>query len=90
MKARNHRRYAQLENTFFEEGVNGHVPHEGSIYDKLPAMMKMVKASFATAGCGTIDEMHDNAILEIQSFASLQDGDVHGMTQVQMAQEIVL
>ncbi len=90
MKARNYRRYAQLEKTFFEEGVNGHVPHEGSIYDKLPPMMQMVRASFATAGCSTIDEMHEHAILETQSLASLQDGDVHAMTQVQMAQEVVV
>ena len=53
-------------------------------------MMQMVRASFATAGCSTIDEMHEHAILETQSLASLQDGDVHAMTQVQMAQEVVV
>lgn len=34
-KASNHRRYAQLKELFFEEGIMGYVPHLGSIYDKL-------------------------------------------------------
>ena len=88
MKARNNRRYAQLEKSFFEEGVDGHVPHEGSVYEKLPAIMQMVGASLATAGCRSLDELHDQAVLEIQSLASLQDSEVHSMVPVHMMQEV--
>ncbi len=78
-KARNHRRYAQLTEMAFEEGVDGYVPHVGSIYDHLTVMLQMVRASCATAGCGTIDELHDHAVLERQSPQALQDGMIHGM-----------
>jgi len=88
MKARNNRRYAQLDKSFFEEGVDGHVPHEGSVYDKLPVIMQMVGASIATAGCRTLDELHDQAVLEIQSLVSLQDSEVHSMVPVHMMQEV--
>ena len=60
-KARNHRRYAQLKNLFFEEGITGYVPHLGSIYDKLPIVLQVLRASMATAGCRTIDELHETA-----------------------------
>jgi IMP dehydrogenase/GMP reductase len=79
LRARNHRRYAQLPELFFEEGVVGYVPHAGSIYDKLPVIMQMVRAAFATTGCRTIDALHTHAVLERQSPVALQDGQIHGM-----------
>src|SRR5207245_527505 len=52
-RARNHRRYTQLPELFFEEGAGGYVPHAGSIYDKLPVLLQMVRAALATTGCRT-------------------------------------
>jgi len=40
--------YAQLPELFFEEDVGGYVPHAGSIYDKLPVIMQMLRAALAT------------------------------------------
>jgi IMP dehydrogenase/GMP reductase len=79
LRARNHRRYAQLPELFFEEGIVGYVPHAGSIYDKLPVIMQMVRAALATTGCRTIDALHTHAVLERQSPVALQDSQIHGM-----------
>jgi IMP dehydrogenase/GMP reductase len=79
LRARNHRRYAQLPEIFFEEGIVGYVPHAGSIYDKLPVIVQMVQAALATAGCRTIDALHAHAVLERQSPLAQQDGRIHDM-----------
>ena len=83
LKARNHRRYAQIEDIFFEEGIVGHVPHAGSVYDKLPVIMQMIRSACATAGCRSLDELHEHAVLERQSPVALQDGELHGIVPVQ-------
>jgi IMP dehydrogenase / GMP reductase domain len=82
LRARNHRRYAQLPELFFEEGVVGYVPHTGSIYDKLPVLLQMVRAALATTGCRTIDTLHTHAVLERQSPVALQDSQIHDMLPV--------
>jgi IMP dehydrogenase len=88
-KARNHRRYAQLKNLFFEEGITGYVPHLGSIYEKLPVVLQVLRASMATAGCRTIEEMHEKAVLEMQSPTALYDSDIHDMTPMNIDQQIL-
>jgi len=86
-KAHNNRRYAQLAETFFEEGIVGQVPHAGSIYDKFPTIKQMIRSGMATAGCRTIDELHQDAILELQSPVSLQDSGIHDIVATQSTQE---
>src|SRR5262249_15867777 len=82
LRARNHRRYAQLPELFFEEGMVGHVPHAGSIYEKLPVLVQMVRAACATAGCSTLDALHTHAVLERQSPVALQDSQIHHMVPI--------
>ena len=86
-KAHNYRRYAQLAETFFEEGIVGQVPHAGSIYDKFPTIKQMIRSGMATAGCRTIDELHQDAILELQSPVSLQDSGIHDIVATQSTQD---
>jgi len=86
-KAHNNRRYAQATETFFEEGIVGQVPHAGSIYDKFPPIKQMIKSGMATAGCRTIDELHTDAILELQSPVSLQDSGIHDIVATQSTQD---
>ena len=86
-RARNHRRYAQLPPIAFEEGIIGHVPHVGSVYDQLPVMLQIVRSAFATAGCCTIDALHAQAVLERQSPVALQDGMLHSIVPTQQRQE---
>jgi len=88
-KARNHRRYAQLKELFFEEGIMGYVPHLGSIYDKLPVVLQILRATLATAGCRTIEQMHQEAVLEKQSPSALRDSDVHDMVPMNIDHQLL-
>lgn len=78
-RAANARRYAQRQGHFFEEGVEGFVPHEGSIYDGLPVLLRALRSALATAGCRDLDELQAGAVLEPQSEASLRTAAVRGM-----------
>ena len=88
-KARNHRRYAQLKDLFFEEGITGHVPHMGSIFDKLPVVMQILRSTLATAGCRSIDELHEKGVLEMQSPTALRDSDIHDMVPSNFEQQVL-
>jgi IMP dehydrogenase len=78
-KARNYRRYHQSAATFFEEGVSGYVPYEGSIFDSIPFARQRLKATLSTAGAANIQALHQNAVLELQTLSALEDGRVHDM-----------
>jgi IMP dehydrogenase len=83
-RAANARRYAQTSRLFFEEGIEGWVPHEGSIYDGLPRLALAVRSALATAGCRTVADLQDRAVLEPQSEASLRDAAVRGMERASL------
>ena len=89
MRAHNTRRYAMIKENFFEEGISGYVPHVGSIHDKLPTIIQMMRATLATAGCRTIDELHANAVLEMQSHSALIDSQVHDIVPMNIDQQIL-
>ena len=89
MRAFNMRRYAQIKETFFEEGISGYVPHVGSVYDKLPTTIQMLRATLATAGCRTIDDLHANAVLEMQSPSALMDSQLHDIVPMNIDQQIL-
>lgn len=78
-KARNLRRYHQTSHTFFEEGISGFVPHEGSVFKKVPETVHKLKSTFSTCGCATIDALHRNARLEQLSAAAISQSGVHGL-----------
>jgi IMP dehydrogenase len=78
-RAANARRYAQTREGFFEEGIEGWVPHEGSIYDGLPVLAQALRSALSTAGCRSIAELQERAVLEPQSEASLAVAAVRGM-----------
>jgi IMP dehydrogenase len=79
LKSRNYRRYANDPETFFEEGVSGYVPHIGSIYDFLSVSQQQLKATLRTIGVATIEALHQQAVLELQSPAAHLDSRVHSM-----------
>jgi IMP dehydrogenase len=79
LRAANARRYGQTRRTFFEEGIEGLVPHCGSIHEGLPKLELAVRSAVATAGCKEISALHRDAILERQSATSLRDGTVNNM-----------
>ena len=88
-KARNFRRYAQAKDIFFEEGITGYVPHMGSVYEKLPVILQILGATLATSGCRTMDELHEQAVLEKQSPTALGDSQVHDMVAMNIDQQIL-
>jgi len=89
LRAHNMRRYAQTKENFFEEGISGYVPHVGSIHDKLPTIIQMLSATLATAGCRTIDELHENAVLEMQSHTALMDSQIHDIVPNYIDQQVL-
>ena len=89
LRAHNMRRYAQTKENFFEEGIPGYVPHVGSIHDKLPTIIQMLSATLATAGCRTIDELHENAVLEMQSHTALMDSQIHDIVPNYIDQKVL-
>lgn len=89
MRAFNTRRYTHLKDTFFEEGISGFVPHVGSLYDKLPTVIQMLRATLATAGCRNLADLHQNAVLEMQSPNALMDSQVHDMVPMNVDQQIL-
>ena len=78
-----------FEDIFFEEGITGYVPHLGSIYDKLPVVLQILSATLATAGCRTIEELHQQGVLEMQSPSALMDSQVHDIVPVNIDQQIL-
>ena len=79
-RALNLRRYYQSASTFFEEGVVGYVPYEGSIFDSIPAARQRLKSTLSTAGAGSLQELHENAVLELQTVSAAAAGRLHDMT----------
>lgn len=76
-RARNYGRYDTTSDLFFEEGIEGFVPHLGSIYTNLQPTINKIRSALSNAGSRSIEELHRNAVLELQSVASLQDAGVH-------------
>ena len=81
LKALNYRRYGQNRETFFEEGVDGFVPHVGSIYDYLPVSRQQLKATLSTVGASNIEDFHELAVLELQSPLAQHDSQIHDITK---------
>ncbi len=76
-RAKSYGRYSSTAETFFEEGVEGFVPHIGSIYSNLRETILKMKSSLSSAGCRDIEELHQNAVVELQSASAGRDSEVH-------------
>ncbi len=76
-RARNYGRYETSKDLFFEEGVEGFVPLTGSMHDNIWEPIQKIKSALSNAGCANIPEFHKDAVLELQSIASIQDGGIH-------------
>ncbi len=82
-RAHNNRRYQSDSAGFFEEGIEGWVPYAGSVYDGLPQLATRLRASLATCGCRNIEQLHQEAVLEVQSESSLRASAVNSMEPLQ-------
>lgn len=80
-RARSLGRYNATAATFFEEGVEGFVRHEGKLEVCLPRTILKIKSAMSSCGCASIDELHKKAVVELQSEAALRDADVHSLEE---------
>jgi IMP dehydrogenase len=89
-KGFNLRRYYQSASTFFEEGIAGYVPYEGSIFDSLPNAKHRLKATLSTAGAASIQDLHENAVLEQQTLSASEAGRIHDMTVLNHGETVLM
>ncbi len=80
-RAFNNRRYSQTNETFFEEGIAGYVPHIGSIYNGFPEIMRKLRATLSTVGVRTVAELHEKAVIERISAAAKESSEVNNMQE---------
>jgi IMP dehydrogenase len=79
MRAKNLDRYGHsTRKTFFEEGVEGTVPYLGRLKPTLKKDMMKIKAALSNAGCLNLDQLRENAVIELISpHAGKIIGDAH-------------
>jgi len=61
----------------FVEGVEGFVEYAGKLKENLDETLAKIRSSMSSCGCGTIQEFHEKAELEIVSALSIREGMVH-------------
>lgn len=61
----------------FVEGVEGFVEYAGKLTDNLSETLAKIKASMASCGCRSIEELHRTARVELVSGLSIREGRVH-------------
>jgi len=81
-RAKNWQRYqlGEEKKLSFEEGVDGWVPFAGDLKDIVRASLAVMKATMCNLGCLNIKELHENALLEQRSPASIREGKPHDIT----------
>ena len=89
LRAHNMRRYAQTQENFFEEGISGYVPHIGSLHDKLPIRIQMLRATLATGPLPHHRRAARKAVLEMQSPTALIDSQIHDIVPTPTDQQIL-
>lgn len=67
-------RYGQ---TAFDEGVEGYVPYTGPVKAHVERAIAKIKDGIRKAGCSSIKELHEKAVLELVSEFSKKEGTVH-------------
>ncbi|MFO7711112.1 MAG: IMP dehydrogenase [Candidatus Woesearchaeota archaeon] len=78
-RARNWQRYYTGGGTSlkFEEGVDGFVSFSGTLKDNVEKTLAVIKSTMGNIGCKDIPELHDEAIIEPMSTASIREGKAH-------------
>jgi len=68
LRAKNLDRYGHsTRKTFFEEGVEGTVPYLGRLKPTLKKDTMKIKAALSNAGCLNLEELRENAVIELIS-----------------------
>ncbi len=67
-------RYGQQD---FPEGVEAWVAYAGSLKNHLAQAKAMIRDGMRKAGCSSITDLHENAVVQILSAGSIKEGGVH-------------
>jgi IMP dehydrogenase len=59
------------------EGIEGMVPHKGSLHQMLPQLTGGLRSGMGLAGCSTIEELRTKARVVRISAAGLKEGHAH-------------
>jgi IMP dehydrogenase len=59
------------------EGIEGMVPHKGSLHQMLPQLTGGLRSGMGLAGCGSIEELRSKARFVRISPAGLKEGHAH-------------
>ena len=76
-RAKNWQRYHDMEGIQFEEGVDGYAPYAGNLSSVVKNSVNVIISTMSNLGCLNIKEMHENAVLERRSPASILEGKPH-------------
>ena len=84
-RAQNWHRYSDgsKPGLLFEEGVDGYVPFAGRLRDILLDTLNKIKSTMSSCGCADIRELHENAVIQRVSEATLKENkehDIHLLT----------
>lgn len=86
MKKGSKDRYFQEENKkFVPEGVEGKVPYKGTLKDTVHQLIGGLRAGMGYVGCGTIEELKENAKFIRITGAGLRESHPHDITITQEA-----
>lgn len=81
LKAGSKDRYFQeeemLEIKLVPEGIEGRVPHRGSVMNLVPLLMGGVRAGMGLTGCATVQELREKARFIKITHAGLKESHVH-------------
>lgn len=61
----------------FEEGVDGFVPYAGTLAKNIQKTLYVMKSTMGNLGCKDIAELHEKAVIERSSQASLRESKAH-------------
>ncbi|MBI5060715.1 MAG: IMP dehydrogenase [Candidatus Aenigmarchaeota archaeon] len=70
-------REGRYQQAGFEEGVEGWVPYTGPLKNYLDVTFAKITEGMRKAGCMSIQELHENSVLEVRSDGAMQEGNVH-------------
>jgi IMP dehydrogenase len=82
-RARNWQRYHdEGSKMLFEEGVDGFVPSAGRLKESVADTINKIKSAMCSCGCPTISDLHQKAILQRVSEATLKENKAHDIIQL--------
>ncbi len=75
-------RAGRYQQAAFEEGVESWVPYTGPLGKYFEGTIPKIVEGMRKAGCMNIEELHNNAVLEVRSDSAVREGNVHDVEEM--------